>query len=275
MFAAYTVVIAAATWLAAWRALEPHASPEPAQLLWHALFVDSGNTYIVPPDSGFNILEDMSKASLSLADYINGASLDLPQVAVERHADQDLRTQQYTDFVSMQIVASLARRQQYNPRNVLLRFPRDLRLNDFKTSNAIIIGSASSNPWAGLFDAGTNFRIVPSADMESASIVNAGPMKGESAAYASHWNEPAHETYALILFVPNLADSGHVLVIEGLDVAGTQAAAELLFHSEPIAPILHDAKGPDGSLRPFEILLRATSIQSSAEGTQIIATRIH
>lgn len=275
LFAAYTLLLAGGTWLIAWRALQQPVPAEPARPIWDALFTDGGSTYIVPPDSGFNLLEDMSRSSLSQAEYIKGASLDLPDIAMQQHADQDLRTQQYTDFASMQIVAALARQHQYNPQRVLLRFPRDLRLNDLKASNAIIIGSASSNPWAGLFDGGTNFHIVPSADMVSASIVNARPLKGEAAIYASHWNEPAHETYALILFVPNLTGNGHVLVIEGLDVAGTQAAAELLFRPGPIASIIRGAQASDGSIRPFEILLRATSIQSSSEGTQIIATRVH
>lgn len=275
LFAVYSLALVAAAWLVAWRVLQPHSLPDPARQLWSALFVPIANTYIVPPDSGFNILEDMSHRSLSLADYMKGASLDLPNAELQQHADQDLRTQQYTDFVSMQIVATLARQPQYNPQRVLLRFPRDLRLNDLKTSNAILIGSATSNPWSGLLDATTNFRIVPGATMESAMIVNARPNQGEAPAYASHWNEPAHETFALILFVPNLTGSGHVLVIEGLDVAGTEAAAELLFHPESIAPFIHSIEGPDGAPRPFEILLRATSIQSNAEGTQIIATRVH
>lgn len=275
LFGVYTVAIIAATWLVAWLALQSHPASDPARQLWNALFVPTANTYIVPPDSGFNILEDMSHRSLSLADYMKGVSLDLPNAEIQQHADQDLRTQQYTDFVSMQIVATLARQPQYNPQRVLLRFPRDLRLNDLKTANAILIGSPTSNPWASLLDANTNFRIEPGAGMESATIVNAKPNKGEAPAYASHWNEPAHETYALILFMPNLSGTGHVLVIEGLDVAGTEAASELLFNPESIAPFIHSIQGPDGTPRPFEILLRATSIQSNAEGTQIIATRVH
>jgi hypothetical protein len=58
-------------------------------------------------------------------------------------------------------------------------------------------------------------------------------------------------------------------------VAGTQAAAEVLFHPDSIASILKSAQQTDGSLRPFEILIRATSIESNAAGTQIIASRIH
>ena len=101
------------------------------------------------------------------------------------------------------------------------------------------------------------------------------PQPGEAATYASHWNEPAHETFALIAFLPNLSGNGHLLVLEGLDVAGTQAAAEMLFHPSAIDPILKRATRPDGSLRNFEVLLRSTSIESNATGTQVIASRIY
>jgi hypothetical protein len=60
-----------------------------------------------------------------------------------------------------------------------------------------------------------------------------------------------------------------------LDVAGTQAAAETLFHPAAIAPILRQATRPDGSLRFFEILLRATSLDSNSLGGQVIASRIY
>jgi hypothetical protein len=79
----------------------------------------------------------------------------------------------------------------------------------------------------------------------------------------------------LIAFVPNLGGNGRLLLLQGLDVAGTQAAAETLFHPAVIAPILRQAIRPDGSLRFFEVLLRSTSIDSNSTGTQVIATRIY
>ena len=246
-----------------------------SRVLWRALLAGSANTYIVPPDAGFNLLEDMSHRSVPLASYIKGNFAEMPLASVNNHTDQDLRSQQYTDFVSMQIVATIARQPEFDPHRVLLRFPRDLRLDDLKAANAMIIGSVSANPWAALVDSNANFKIVPSQDMESAAIVNSKPLQGEAPIYASHWNEPAHETYALILFFPNLNASGHLLAVEGLDVAGTEAAAELLFRGDTIAPILKSAERADGTLRPFEILLRSTSIQSNAAGTQIIASRVH
>jgi hypothetical protein len=269
------VLLAGLTWLPASRIVLRHASTGTNRALWEAMLGGSANTIIVPPDVGFNLLEDVAHQSFPLASYIKGTFAETPDGRVNNHLDQDLRTQQYTDFVSTQIVAMVARQPEYDPQRAFLRFPRDLRIDDLKTSNALIIGSVSANPWAGLADSSTNFHIVLSQDMESAEIVNAKPLPGEAPAYASRWNEPAHETYALILFLPNLNATGHLLVVEGLDVAGTQAAAELLFHPESIDSILKSARKSDGSLRPFEVLLRATSIESNAAGTQIIASRIH
>ena len=99
-------------------------------------------------------------------------------------------------------------------------------------------------------------------------------LPGEQASYESHWNEPAHETFALIAFLPNLDSNGHLLLLQGLDVAGTQAAAEALFHSASIAPILQRAARPDGSIRSFEILVCSTSINWNSTDSQIIASRI-
>lgn len=269
------LVLVVAAWAALPRLVPVRAAADPNRVLWRTLLAGSENTFVVPPDSGLNLLEDMSHRAVPLASYIKGSNLDVPDARVNPHADDDLRTQQYTDFESLQIATTLARQPEYNPQRVFMRFPRDLRINDLKTANALIIGSACANPWAALVDSSTNFRIVPSPNMESAHIVNATPLEHESSVYESHWNEPAHETYALILFVPNLSGTGHLLAVEGLDVAGTQAAAEMLFHPESIASVLAKARRPDGGLRPFEILLRASSIQSNSEHAEIIASRIH
>jgi hypothetical protein len=199
----------------------------------------------------------------------------LPLGGVDPHSASDLRSQQLVPFVDLQIAASLAHLKEEDPQRVSIRFPRDLRLDDLKSGNAVIIGSVGSNPWAAIAETNANFRIVDRPGMEGAAILNVKPQPGEAASYASHWNEPAHETFALIAFLPNLSGNGHLLVLEGLDVAGTQAAAEMLLHPSAIAPILKRATRSDGSLRSFEVLLRSTSIESSATGSQVIASRIY
>lgn len=49
----------------------------------------------------------------------------------------------------------------------------------------------------------------------------------------------------------------------------------MLIHPSAIDAILKSATRADGSLRNFEVLLRSTSIESNATGTQVIASRIY
>ncbi len=272
---AYSAALVCLTWFFTNRPSAPHPIPGPAHPLWAALFGGPANTYIVPADAGFNLLEDLSHRPVPLADYINGKYLGLPLVGVDSHSADDLRSQQFTSFIDFQIGAALARLPEYNAQRTFLRFPRDVRLDDLKSSNAILIGSVGSNPWASLADSGTNFRIVYSQGMQGAAIINGKPQPGEAASYESHWNEPAHETFALVAYLPNLSRTGHLLLLQGLDVAGTQAAAEALLHQDVIAPVLRRATRPDGSLRNFEVLLRSTSIESNSTGTAVVASRIY
>jgi len=275
LLAAYSAVLVSVTWNAARRPSAPPLPQEPAHVLWAEMFGGPVNSYIVPSDAGFNLLEDLSRRPVPLAEYISGSFQELPLSGVDTHSAADLRSQQLTPFVDLQIAAAFAHLTEDNPQRVFIRFPRDLRLDDLKNANAVIIGSVGSNPWAAMGETNANFRIVDRPGMNGAQIINLKPQPGESATYASHWNEPAHETFALIDFLPNLSGSGHLLVLEGLDVAGTQAAAEMLLYPSALDPILKQATRPDHSLRNFEVLLRSTSIESNATGTQVIASRIY
>jgi hypothetical protein len=253
----------------------PRHAPEPASSLWAAMLQGPGNTYIVPPDAGLNLVEDLSHQSIALADYLRGRYLDLPLPGVDPQSVTDLRTQQLTGFVNLQMIATVARLSEYSPAHVLLRFPRDLRFDDLKSANAVIIGSECSNPWVVIAGSTANFQIHCNSGMQGATIVNLKPQPGEAVSYTSHWNEPTHETYAVISYVPNLSGYGKLLLLGGLDAAATQAAGEALLRPETITPILQRARRPDGSLAAFEILLRSTSIQANATDTHIIASRIH
>ena len=274
VLAVYSAALVGITWMVT-RSQVANPAPEPAHALWAALFGGPENSYIVPSDAGFNLIEDLSHRPVPLAEYIQGSYETLPLAGVDVHSASDLRSQELTPFVDSQIVAALARLREANPDRVFVRFPRDLRLDDLKNANAIILGSVSSNPWAAVTDANANFRIVDSPGMKGATIINLNPQPGEETSYASHWNEPAHETFALIAFLPNLSGTGNLLVLQGLDVAGTQAAAEVLFRPSAMETILRRAMRPDGTLDHFEVLLRSTSIESNATGTQVIASRIY
>jgi hypothetical protein len=275
LLAAYSSVLLSLGWFAAVRFTTPHRTPKAADPIWAAIFDGKRNTYIVPADIGFNLLEDLSHHPMGLADYLKGEYLEQPLSGVDVHSAKGLLSQRLTSFVDAQVIDYLAALPEYDPQRTFLRFPRDLRLDDLKDANTVLIGSVGSNPWAAIADNSANFHIVYHQGMEGATIVNEKPQPGEQTSYESHWDEPSHETFALIDFLPNLGGNGRLLLIQGLDVAGTQAAAEALFNSDAVAPTLQRATRPDGSIRPFEILVRSTSINWNAADSQVIAVRIH
>ncbi|ACO34078.1 hypothetical protein [Acidobacterium capsulatum] len=273
--AVYTCGLAGAVWFVSAWAHSPHPARRITDPLWESLLRSQEPTYIVPSDSGVNLMEDLRHQALPLADYISGNYLNYPLHDLNPHTADDLRTQQYTSYADMQIAFSIEHLPQFDAQRDSVRFPRALHLDDLKTSNVILLGSEDSNPWASLAETGANFRIVDQEGMDGARIVNTHPRAGEQAAYTSHWNEPSHETYALMEYLPNMAGTGHLLLLQGLDVAGTEAAAEALLHPAVIAPVLHNALRPDGTLRSFEILLRSTSIASNAAGVQVVTSRVY
>jgi hypothetical protein len=275
VLAIYSAALISITWFAAAHFGHSHRTPNPRDPLWAAIFEDTRNTYIVPADAGFNLLEDLSHSTFPLADYLKGGYLDLPLAGVDAHSADDLRLGKYGSFVDFQIVATLAGLPEYNRQRTVIRFPRDMRLDDLKDANGILLGSVGSNPWVAIAGSSANFKIVYRQGMEGATIVNGNPQSGEAPTYESHWNEPQHETFALLAFLPNLRGTGHLLLLQGLDAPGTQAAAETLFYSPALALILQRATRTDGSLRFFEVLVRSTSINSSSTGPQIIASRIY
>ena len=71
--------------------------------------------------------------------------------------------------MDLQIATAIARRPEFDPQRVILRFPRDLRLDDLKNANAVIIGSVASNPWAAIGETNSNFHIAYRKDMQAAT----------------------------------------------------------------------------------------------------------
>lgn len=276
---AYTIFVVFLSWRVAMHFSRQHTQANnittPAHPLWVQIFNPARNTSVIPPDAGFNLVEDISDSTIPLADYMQGAYLNATLPQINPQSTRDLRTQQFTDFISARILAEIERLPEFSVQHTSILFPRDVRLDVLNNDNVILIGSMLSNPWSSLADPNGNFRFVPSAGMRGARIVNLKPKPGEATTYSSHWDQLAHDTFSILALTPNLSGSGYILLIEGLDVAGTQSAADFLLHSAAIQPILARAMRPDGSIRPFEILLRATSLQSHANGTTVIATRFY
>jgi hypothetical protein len=242
--------------------------------LWEQLFRPGQNTFIIPGDIGFVILQQANHRTFSLAEYLNWFSSQ----STDSHLSMSyLRDQTYTSVLNLTIVSNLQRLPEARADRFILRATKNVRFDDLRDSNAILLGSNYSNPWTEIFGDKLNFQFVNHPKEDRRWIVNQHPGEGEASTYESTTTSTTHRTYAVIAFVQNLNKNGHVLLIQGLDTAGTQAAADMLFNSDEMQSFVQKTLGHDGATGSFELLIAADSLDanSHAMDSRIIASRFH
>jgi hypothetical protein len=252
-------------------------SPQPIATnpLWSALFSEDRDTFIVPADAGLGILQNLAKEPANLTDYVNGEYLtDVKAKGLDQGNLEDLRTQRYTSMVDLNITSRLTRLPEVVPDHLIVRFARDLRMDDLKDSNVIMLGAIHTDPWVGLLQGGLNFQFVCGKQVDDCYIVNSRPATGEAALYRSDLNGGSPETYAILALLPNLDRNGWILLIEGLNMAGTEAAANMLLDDGAMRPLIGQSTSFGEPLKPFELLIRTRSLGAQALPSQIVARRL-
>ena len=238
--------------------------------LWAELFDANRDTLIVPPDTALVTLEDMDERIYSLSEYVTWSSVEHP---VSGFAT-DLRTRKYTSVAALDFVSELSRLPEWKSDRSSIRTSRNLRVDDLKDDNLILMGSAYSIPWIQLLENEMSFRLVYKPKEGRAWIENRNPGPGEATSYMNQWSGAAETDYAVIALLPNLNHTGHILMLEGLDGAGTDAAQDMLIHSNALQSIVARSREANGTLGGFEVLLGSTSIDSHSTGTHIVAVHL-
>jgi hypothetical protein len=255
--------------------------PQPAAIrdLWGQFFRrPDQELMIVTADSSFALWQDLTGRDLDLSDYLNRKYLQmdppdskLREIAVRRctsPADLNLSLR----FLEL----SQSFRGRLNP-----QYARNISIRDLRDTNAVLIGSRRSNPWVELFEARMNFVLVPARQSGAPVFRNRSPQAGEPATFAMPGmfdvdvsEQRQVDAYALVAMVPNLSGQGVVLLVEGLTMEGTEAAGETVTNPELLGALLrrigHKAGAP---VRPFEALLKLTSVPGGYANSQVIAFR--
>ena len=264
------LLLARSTWSKIWQREQP-ASTHP---LWSAIFLRDRDTFIVPADSGLGILQNLTEQPARLADYLNGEYLANVKVnGIDRENVNDLRTQRYTSMADLHITSRLSHLPEVVPDHLIVKYARDLRMDDLKNGNAVLLGAIHTDPWVGLLQSNLNFQFACGKRVDDCYIRNSHPRDNESPTYRFDANLASRETYAIIALLPNLSHTGWILLIEGLDMAGTEAAANLLLDDTATGPFFKRIIANDGALKPFELLVRTGSLGAEALPARIIALR--
>lgn len=245
---------------------------------WRLILAKTAPTLLVPCDSSFVMVQEVTKKNVHLGDYQRAHELAAAGLApVDSFVQNNFSARKYTTMADVRLAANLGRLAAEKGTSVDIRFGRDIRVEDLMRGNAILVGGPQGNPWIELFARTANFSIETDDREYVQTVVNRAPQEGESAKYVVRHNlanRAVYPIYAIISFQPNLKQSGHVLMISGTSMAGIDAASSLLFVGSPaFDAILKEARRGDGSFRNFELLLTATNVSQNAVDLTIAAKR--
>jgi hypothetical protein len=249
--------------------------PSVSDRFWSVFFTSTQDTLLVPADSGLVIYQNLTKQWIPLAEYATGEyqKHTVSPLGIDPAIVNELGGRRYTSVVDLHLVSSISQLPAVVKSRFKVRYAREVTLDDLKNSNAILLGSFDANPWVELFQKDLNFRFEPQHEADNVIIRNIHPRAGEKAFYETDQTDPARTTFGVIAVTPNLDGTGHVLLIEGINMAGTEAAADYLF-SDASSALLDQIFDSKGNMLPFEVLLETSNIGANAPRPRIISQRI-
>jgi len=246
-------------------------------VLWSAIFGRSRDTLIVPADSSLIVLRSFTRHAVSIADYASGRYLSA--VHCQQPCDPSLLStlaeHRYTSLADLQFAVALSHLPEALPSRTVIRYARDLQMDDLKHDNLILIGSLEADPWLQFFQGQMNFVLHDDRSAGALRIENRRPAGSEQASYLYDPNDPAHRGYAVVAFLPNLSGTGNVLVVQGFTLAGTQAATEFVTSGRDFDALFASIIARRRGLPHFEVLLRTMDVNGLGARPSVVTYRVY
>jgi len=256
-----------------------------AALSWpfSQIFDSQHQTIIVVADINYGMSRILASKTGSLDQYIRQEFLQGPEVGkigkVDSSLSEYISSSTLTSFADVADVVSLYRMAGPLQAQVVVRYPRDLRMRDLDHNNYVFIGSPGSNPWVTLLQDKLNFRETEGVVGKSAKVfVNKNPLSGEQPEYVGlQWTGRVGEDYATIALLPNATHDGSVLALQGLQQEGTEAAGRFLADEENRRQLMNalgiSASDSNSQNIWFEALIRSRTVSGAPKSTTLVAVR--
>lgn len=260
------------------------ASQAPAYPPWplSEVFDPEHRTHFVVADVNYGMMRIIAHKPGSLEDYLKP---DFPRSFMPaRVAKQEAPIMNYisdsalTSYADVSVLISLTNLAGDYRDRVSVRFARDIRLRDLDEGNYIFLGSPGSNPWVQLFQSRLNFQeaegLVGAGPKE---FVNKDPHPGEQKSYVGlRFTGMAGEDYAEIALMPNPAYGTTILILQGLQQEGTEAAGRFLADPNQ-RRALREALGISSEPKSkvwFEALIRTKAVAGAPNSEALVAARL-
>lgn len=243
--------------------------------LWGQFFPRPGKEVtVLVADSAFALWQDFMHRNENLGEYVSRSYLREPEDNADARA---IAVRPYTSLADVILTLQISKIANLFGGVVNVKHTRNVDIHDFNTGDAVLLGSRRSDPWVELFEPQMNFVLDQDSKLTGPCFRNKVPKPGEAKSYgAGNWTgvKGSEESYAVAALRPNLEGTGHVLILEGLDMEGTEAAGEFVCNPEKFAALLRAAGAArDSVLKPFEALIKLRAIPGGYEALELVAFR--
>lgn len=243
---------------------------------WGSFLNPHVQTDVVLPDDSVSVIEDITNSAISLDEYLTRGYIRRTQNST---MSADRKQDVYQIFGHNLVTFGGVRAAQLLLGEIPPNYPRYLTLtrnftaDEMKRDNVILIGGEKSVPWDHLFDDQLNFVADYDYQRGVQLVRNRKPKPGEEAVYTVPGGSDNLIGYAAIAFMPNLSQTGSVIILAGTDSDATDAAAAFLTseeHLEKLQKTLNVERFPY-----FEVLLKTSRLSGTFFDAEPIAYRAY
>ncbi|WP_321476343.1 hypothetical protein [uncultured Paludibaculum sp.] len=251
---------------------EVDALRSPPTPLSELLFDSQNRVNIVVTDAGSQAVQNFAGRVVSVEDYAARRLPPLPEHTSATRFIESLPQMANTALADTVIAATIAEAAGRHRDSIRVRHAREVAPRDFHTENFVLLGGVRANPWTRLFENNLNFAFTIDPDSGAASISNRKPLAGELPLYPP--SRPYRAGYGRIAVVPNLSQTGKVVLIAGTGMASTEGAGAFMLDPASLALLhttLHAANL--NTLKSFELLLEMETVEGTPVKARLLASR--
>jgi hypothetical protein len=273
-----------ATTVAAWLLRPAAATPPPWPL--SVLFTPNHQpVQVVVADVNYGMTRLIDEQPVTLERYLSPAYRSGEDLSNPHPTEREVRMMKYlsgallTSYADLVVVDTLLRVSGTGGDSLSIRSARDLRPRDLEGGSFVFVGSPSSNPWVSYFEGKLNFQEREGAIVGEGPkyFLNLHPRPGEQEKYEGlAFTGSSGEDYATIALLPLPGGHGNVLILQGLQQEGTEAAGLFLADAENRQKLQQALGITSATSQPayFEALIRNQAVAGAPSATSIVATRI-
>lgn len=242
---------------------------------WSGILSGRPNTDIILADTSFALIEDITRRSIPLSEYLSRDyvnKIQSPDLSQDRRADLTMIVRRNNgslgDFRAAQHVLAL----DTSGKNFHLYSARDYSPALVKQDNVILVGARKSNPWVDLFAADMNFTAEYDSSRSVDFIRNRAPSAGEQEIYSPP-PSPSTGGYCIVAYLPNPQQAGKVIILAGTDSAATEGAGDFITSEDQLSRFQKMLNVT--TLPYFEVVLKTTNLNGTPIDAKIVAYRTY